>query len=158
MMDTMAQYEGGPLFPTVKIKIKQLSDVRNVRDYQLKEHFITMSNLYQLQCECTHPHSKVNCRITNEVTCPKCDKPTKMLISFQALMFHPNLMEKKMFSCTCFHVHYPPCNNCINCNLLDGTQCIVTTPFECNLTTGMFKHHLFYHSYHIILSFTSEYV
>ncbi|ACH96228.1 hypothetical protein OrNV_gp098 [Oryctes rhinoceros nudivirus] len=123
-----------PQFLTNKLTIESLSKTKNVYDFQLKEHFITKSNLNTLQCRCSsHKHNKQPCIIVTEPFCVKCKTPTAPLISFQSLMFHQNLMHKKLTKC-CIHTHKPPCDRCINCRT--SRPCIIVEPFECVESTG----------------------
>lgn len=123
-----------PQFLTNKFTIESLSTTKNVYDFQLKEHFITKSNLNTLQCSCSsHKHNKQPCIIVTEPFCVKCKTPTAPLISFQSLMFHQDLMHKKLTKC-CIHTHKPPCDRCINCRT--KRPCIIVEPFECVESTG----------------------
>lgn len=123
-----------PQFLTNKLTIKPLSKCKNVWDFQLRDHFLTKSDLYILQCNCTsHKHNKSPCIIVTEPFCGKCNLATEKLITFESLMFHDDLGYKKLTKC-CRHVHSPPCNRCINCQT--GKVCIVPEPFECFESTG----------------------
>ncbi|ATY70249.1 OrNV gp098-like protein [Tomelloso virus] len=123
-----------PQFLTNKMKLIPLSATKNVYDFQLPEHFLTKTHLNILQCAClSHKHNKQSCIIVTEPACVKCKTPTKQLISYQSLMYHNNLLKKKLTKC-CKHVHSPPCNRCINCQI--GQTCIIAEPFECYESTG----------------------
>lgn len=123
-----------PLFLTNKFTIEPLSKTKNIYDFQLKDHFLNKSNLNILQCKCSnHKHNKQPCIVITEPICGKCKTPTKPLISFQSLMFHTDLTHKKLTKC-CPHVHHPPCNRCINCQI--GQPCIVPKSFDCYESTG----------------------
>lgn len=127
---------GEPQFLTTKLMIRHLSNSNNIYDFQLQDHFLNANNLNVLQCECTnHKHNKKPCRIVYEPSCIKCGMPTKQLITFQSLLFHPQLETRALTKC-CTHVHEPPCQRCINCKTMQ--PCIVTEPFECNVSTGEF--------------------
>lgn len=122
-----------PLFLTNKLKIRPLGSTGAVHDFQLREHFVGTENLYTLVCGCTsHKHGDQPCRIVTTTTCGKCATPTASLIGYQELLFHPQLSEKLMARC-CRHTHTPPCGRCPNCSV--GTTCVVTEPFECDITT-----------------------
>lgn len=121
-----------PSFLTLKYSIKTLE--LNIYPYQLRDHFLHNNNLYVTQCNCVnHKHNKEHCNIVDTVTCGKCQKPTKLLLNYQTIMFHNDLIRNKIYTC-CKHIHKPPCNKCINCQT--NQQCIVHEPFECNITTG----------------------
>lgn len=123
-----------PLYLTNKFKITDLSQNTNIYDFQLQDHFRNMKNIYILQCECTnHKHNKKRCNIVEEPMCLKCSKPTKILITYQSLLFHPQIATKKIFQC-CTHTHTPPCKICLNCKTFQ--PCSVTETFECNISTG----------------------
>lgn len=128
---------GQPQFLTTKVSIKNIADKCNVFDYQLRDHFLTMTNLYTLQCTCSnHKHNKMPCIVTTEPLCGKCEKPSKLLLRYESLMFHgTELMKKKLTKC-CAHIHKPPCQHCLNCQL--GIPCIVssTSGFQCYASTG----------------------
>lgn len=126
-----------PLFLTPKITLNKVRDSKNVWDFQLQQHSLNVSNLYVLQCQCqaTHKHNKIPCIIVNDLQCNNCNQATKLLISFQSLMFHDDLSKKKLATC-CTHIHIPPCKRCINCNT--NLPCVVSDPFECNVSTGEF--------------------
>lgn len=125
-----------PQFLTNKLKLETLAKNKNVYDFQLKDHFLNKSTLSVLQCNCiSHKHNKQPCIIVAEPICPKCKTPTKQLISFQSLMYHTDLMHKKLTKC-CHHTHSPPCNRCINCQI--GRKCIVPETFDCYESTCKF--------------------
>lgn len=123
-----------PLFLTYKLSVNNLSSNINVYDFQLRDHFLNNSNLYTLQCSCAnHKHNKHQCIIVHEPICSKCKSPTKLLISYQATMFHPDMGSKKLTRC-CKHLHTPPCMRCINCKT--DLPCIIAEPFECDISSG----------------------
>lgn len=127
-------FSAEPLFLTHKLQVTNLSTRKNVYDFQLRDHFLNMSNLYVLQCTCpSHKHNKDPCIIVTEPICLKCKTPTKLLIGYQSLMFHENIFTRKLTSC-CKHIHRPPCNRCINCQI--NLPCIVPAQFECTASTG----------------------
>lgn len=125
-----------PLFLTHKLSVNTLSSNINIYDFQLRDHFLNTGNLYTLTCSCTnHKHNKLPCIIIGEPMCPKCHKPTKILLSYQAAMFHSDLGEKKLASCLHHvHTHSPPCERCINCQV--SLPCIVVDTFQCDISTG----------------------
>lgn len=125
---------GRPHFLTNKVSIRNLSQSKNVYDYQLRDHFLNINTLRCLTCKCpNHKHNKIPCTIVFGPICLKCKKPTSEIISFQSLLFHPELNTKNLLSC-CPHTHKPPCRRCINCQT--NLPCVVTEPFECVVSTG----------------------
>lgn len=127
-----------PLFLTNKFTITDLSQTTNIYDFQLQDHFRNMKNIYTLQCQCVnHKHNKKRCNIVEEPICVKCERPTKILVTYQSLLYHPEIATKKMFQC-CTHVHRPPCNLCLNCKTFK--PCVITEPFECNVSTDVVCH------------------
>jgi len=128
---------GDPHFLTNKLRILNISQSKNVYDYQLKDHFLNHETLRQLQCNCAnHKHNKMPCTIVTGPICLKCKTPTSEVINFQSFLFHPELATKHLLSC-CTHVHEPPCRRCINCQT--NMPCVVTTPFECSVSTGLYR-------------------
>lgn len=123
-----------PLFLTCKLKVHNLADVHNVYDFQLKDHFVNMRNLYISECECKlHKHNKKKCRIVHDVTCNICKRPNILLIDYQGLLFHPDMSNNNLQIC-CTHIHKPPCGRCINCTT--NKRCLIPEAFECDKTTG----------------------
>lgn len=140
---------GDPQFLTSKMRIRHLANTgtdtdssncsSSIYDFQLRDHFLNASNLNVLQCDCTnHKHNKEPCRIVYEPICNKCKTPTRLLTTFQSLLFHPKLATQALTKC-CSHEHNPPCERCINCKTFQ--PCIVTEKFECSTSTG--KHYFF---------------
>ncbi|AYP97967.1 DiNV CH01M ORF53-like protein [Mauternbach virus] len=127
---------GDPLFLTNKLRIVNISYTKNVYDYQLKDHFLNHETLRELQCNCpSHKHNKMPCTIVTGPICLKCKTPTLEIINFQSFLFHPELATKNPLSC-CSHVHEPPCRRCINCQT--NMPCVITAPFECWISTGVY--------------------
>lgn len=126
-----------PLFLTTKVSVRELSDIFNVCDFQLQDHFINTKNLYVSKCKCiNHKHNRRQCRITYEAICRKCNGHNPMLIDYQSLLFHSNLMQKSLYNC-CPHVHEPPCRRCLFCKT--NRPCIIQNSFECTITSGKFN-------------------
>ncbi|AQN78614.1 ACH96228.1 unknown protein [Kallithea virus] len=127
---------GQPHFLTNKLCIQNISQRKNVYDYQLRDHFLNIETLRQLNCSCpNHKHNKLPCTIVTGPICTKCKTPTSEVISFQSTLFHPELTSKNLLSC-CTHIHTPPCRRCINCQT--SLPCVVTEPFECSVSTGLY--------------------
>lgn len=126
-----------PHFLTIKYSVQRLVNSLNIYNEQLKFHFRNTDNLYRFMCNCSkHMHNRKPCSVTNEKVCPKCDKPSQLMLDYRVLLFHGNeLLTKNAYRC-CKHIHYPPCNRCLNCNTyIDGVRqpCLVLEPFECDL-------------------------
>lgn len=129
-----AEYDKIPQFLTNKLYIQNLSQCKNLYDFQLRDHFLNTCDINILQCSCSnHKHNKAPCTIVLNPQCMKCKMTTRQLLSYQSFLFHPELMNKKLTRC-CTHIHTPPCNRCINCQV--NLPCIVTEPFECDVSTG----------------------
>lgn len=127
-------FDSEPLFLTTKINVNNLSSDVNVYDFQLRDHFLNTKNLYGLQCKCiAHKHNKERCTIIDEPFCVKCKTPAKLIIDYKTLMFHRDILDKKLATC-CPHQHSPPCKRCLNCQI--NLPCIVPGPFECIMSTG----------------------
>lgn len=118
--------------------IKHLAVNYSIYDFQLQDHFLNATNLNVLQCGCNnHKHNKEPCRIVYEPECSKCKTPTRLLTTYQSLLFHPELAVRALTKC-CTHIHEPPCLRCINCKT--AQPCIVTAPFECTTSTDVVCH------------------
>jgi hypothetical protein len=122
-----------PLFLTNKLVINELSADVNIHDYQLRDHFLNLNNLYAVECKCLRQkHYGKPCRIIHEPTCSRCKRPAQLLVSFQALLFHGDMIDNKL-TYGQPHYHEPPCHRCINCRTLQ--VCVVPQRFECNIST-----------------------
>lgn len=131
-----------PRFLTCKYR---LTGLIHVYDYQLRYHFLNLNNIYTTVCSCiTHRHNKLPCKIVDSRVCPKCQTPTKLLITFEILLAHgPDFINKEIYTC-CQHVHTPPCRRCLQCNTIpvDPTPinqypCAIKSPFTCSFTSAV---------------------
>lgn len=127
---TMTDTEVDPLFLTYKLQLKKLSAVRNIYDFQLRDHLRTDVNIFHSDKCGKHRHIVDSCNLVTTQSCETNNCNHRLVIPYQALLFHPELEQKKLYSCTCVHVHAPPCNICINCKLFK--PCVVKQPYVCN--------------------------
>ncbi|KAE9521746.1 hypothetical protein AGLY_017857 [Aphis glycines] len=121
-----------PLFLTNKLSVRPLE--YRVYDFQLRDHFMSVENIYVRKCACTnHTHNRKHCVLSNDPACKKCNRPFELLVRYPSLMFHAKeLRTCRLFEC-CTHVHYPPCQRCVGCKT--GGACVVTEPYDCKVTT-----------------------
>lgn len=121
------------LFLANKLRVRPLEF--RVSDTHLRDHFLSTENVYLRKCLCNnHSHEKKPCFMSADPACRKCGVQFTLLITYQALMFHAHELQScRLYKC-CTHIHYPPCNRCINCKT--GNGCVVTEPFECRFTTS----------------------
>nr|WOJ45405.1 lef-9 [Apis mellifera nudivirus] len=138
---------GTAQFLTIKFQVSSLKSNINVHDFQLRDHFINVNNLYSLQCDCrNHKHNKRRCTISDEKQCRRCGKSTKLLLKYESMLFHGrellNNNSDDLYTC-CVHKHTSPCGRCCNCNIVNKrgepiSKCVVTTThFECICMTDM---------------------
>lgn len=122
-----------PLFLTNKLSVRPLE--YRIYDFQLQDHFLSVGTIYVRNCPCTnHTHQRRPCSLSNDPACKKCDSPHELLVRYPTLMFHAKELQTcRLFEC-CTHVHYPPCNRCVECKT--GGTCIITEPYDCNFTTS----------------------
>lgn len=125
-----------PLFLTNKLNINELGRDVNVHDYQLRDHFINMNNLYELLCECTRQkHCGRPCAIVHEPKCMKCGRETRLLVPYTSLLFHGDMETKKLTYSEEGHIHKPPCRRCCNCKT--GLECCIRESFTCHISTDV---------------------
>lgn len=126
-----------PLFLTTKFSISSLR--LKIYDFQLRDHYRKINNIYHKNCNCSnHSHKKSRCPLTFDTNCSKCNQVTSMYMPFYVDLFHPELLSRASLQETClfkcnkkhYHIHYPPCNVCIGCKTRNS--CIVTHPIECD--------------------------
>lgn len=102
-------------------------------DYQLRDHFSNVENLYMADCKCTnHRHNRNKCYLTSIPLCTKCERNHIPIIDAKSMYFHPEGFTKKLGLC-CAHWHTPPCLQCLPCKT--NNKCVVTEPFLCHFTT-----------------------
>lgn len=121
-----------PLFLTHKLTVNGLRTVCNVFDFQLRDHLLTVEDLYLSMCKCRHAHYKRSCRLVTTAYCDKFRVANERFVNYKSLLFHPAAECNRLAKC-CPHVHEPPCGRCIGCRTTSA--CIVQSSFECNFTT-----------------------
>lgn len=137
---------GSAQFLTAKFRVSSLKTSINVHDFQLRDHFVNVNDIYSMQCGCrNHKHNKIRCTITDERQCRRCGTGTRLLLKYESMLFHGEalLSENQPLYACCVHTHTAPCGRCCNCNTIDevGSQianCVMAQPtFECICTTDM---------------------
>jgi len=136
-----------PLFLTTKYAILPLQ--LNIFDFQLRDHYRKVNDLYCRTCECSnHLHKKQKCVLTSKPSCPRCGAATSVYLPYYVDLFHRDVLalganqELSLFRCTKqhYHTHTPPCEECIGCKT--NSVCVVPGPIECvYATTSVCQQH-----------------
>lgn len=147
-VDVASDDFGKAKFLTNKFRVSALKSTINVHDFQLRDHFLNVNNLYTLRCECNnHKHNKERCVITDEKRCKRCGRTTAALITYDCLLYHGEQLSvaSELYSC-CAHTHKPPCMRCCNCRIVDASgrspPCVISRrEFECSYTNQLICPH-----------------